>query len=103
MTVISIMSEDQVRAKGTFDLLEVLLDVLAVVREETASKLLDDDSLPGHAVQERLRARARFAGSAAFRTEDDPPDGQVVMIPDQLEQRAAAANLDVVGMRAQAQ
>src|SRR5712671_1138409 len=103
VTVVPVMREDQVRAKRTRDLLERPLDLLPVIREVTASELFDDDSFSGRTGKKCVRARARFTRAAALRAEHHPPDRQALMIADQLEQRAAAANLDVVGMRAEAQ
>src|SRR5258708_22710077 len=103
MAVLPVMREDHVRAKRTRDRLEIVLDLLPLKRKVTAPELLDDDLFLGNSAEECLRARARFTRAAALRAEHHPPDRQVLMIADQLEQRAAAANLDIVGVRAQTQ
>src|SRR5262249_38942887 len=62
-----------------------------------------DDLLAGRPVEEGLGAGARFGRAAAFGAEDDPPNRQVLVIADQLQQGPAAANLDVVRVGAEAQ
>src|SRR4029077_8739924 len=100
--IVSIVREDQVWAKR-LQPLEVLLDALALEREEAAPELFHDDLLPGDARQERSRAHARLSRAPALRAESHPLNVQVVVIADQFQQRSTAANFDVIGMRTKAQ
>lgn len=102
VAVIPIVGEDQIRLKGSLDLLEIFLDVLALERKETALESLDDNSLPSGPAQEGSRARAGFPRTAALRAEHHPPNVELAVISDQLEQRSATTNLDVVRVRTQA-
>ena len=57
-------------------------------------------SLAGGGGEEALGARARLRLTLSLCPEDDPRDRDVGVAPRESEQRAAAADLDVVGVTA---
>ena len=71
----------------------------AVVREEAVAESGLEDALLGHAVEQRLGARARLLRPHALAAEDHPADGaRPRRSRDEPEDRPRAADLGVVGM-----
>ena len=81
-------------------MLEEVLDVTARIREEPVSEVRHDDLRLFDAAEERFRARPRLAGTITATAEHDPIRLEFRVRLRQSEYRAAASDLDVVGVRA---
>src|SRR3989344_5523455 len=103
MQIVAIVGEDQVRLHSAPQFFEIVLDLLADVREEAVLEVLDDDLARTRARQEKRRALLRFPGALRIGTEDHPVKLQVRVVLNELENGSTAADLDVVAMCAQAQ
>ena len=101
--IVAIVREDEIRRKLLLQLLEAILHFPAPRRQEPVAELVDEDRLVFHAGQQGVGALERLALARRLAAEDDPVEGHLPRLPDQLGDRAAAADLDVVGMRAHAQ
>ena len=84
-------------------LLEGLLDRLAVVRHERVPEPVDDDLGAACAREERLGARSRLGGAVALGAEHDPRHLEGGVLARQGEQRPTASDLDVVRVAADGQ
>src|SRR5262245_2350623 len=93
VAIVTVMREDEIRLER-LQLLEERLDAFAVERKKTRAKFLDDDSRLRGAGHQFLRAHAGLPRSRACAAEHDPEDVEVVVIANQLQQRAAAPDLD---------
>src|SRR5262249_52350498 len=77
------------------------LDIRAVVGEETVAKPGLQDRVLRHAGEHRFGAGAGLLNPGVPTAEDDPADVPDRAVGDQLEDRAAAADLRVVRMPSQ--
>src|SRR6266511_1842214 len=101
--VVAARGQDQVRREAALELLEGLLDRGALPGEEAVPEGPHLDLAVVAAAEERLRAVHRLLGALALAAQDQPADLQRRELRDQPEEGAAAADLDVVGMRAEHQ
>ena len=79
-------------------LLEEVLDALALVGEEAVGEIPHQHLAVRHPVQERLRAPACLIRALALAAQDHPAHLVKRLLLDQLEQGAGAPDLDVVGV-----
>ena len=70
--VVAEMRENQIRFKGTFQLLKIVLNLAADIGQKAVTKGLNHDGFLWSVAQERCRTRFRFAGTFGIRAEDDP-------------------------------
>src|SRR6266545_156742 len=101
--VVAARGQDQVRREAALELLEGLLDRGALPGEEAVPEGPHLDLAVVAAAEERLRAVHRLLGALALAAQHQPADLQRRELRDQPEEGAAAADLDVVGMRAEHQ
>src|SRR3954451_22104966 len=98
MQVLAVVREDQVRRDLRLEVLEKVLDRAAVVWKEAVAELADDDVPAGGPVEERLGAAVNLLGARVPRAEHHPPHLDRRKRLDQMEDRSAATDLDVVGV-----
>jgi hypothetical protein len=79
------------------------LQGLSLVREVAATEVLDDHVAPPVAPQERPGAGLGLGAAYALGGQHHPGDFDLGMLLHQAQHRGAAADLDVVGMRAEKQ
>src|ERR1017187_9428860 len=103
MQIFAVVGEDQIRRDLVAQPLDELLNPLAHEREVTVPKMLDHDPLGNSALQENLCAVFGLTGAQGRGAEDDPMDGDVGVLFGEFQERAAAADLNVVGVGAEAQ
>ena len=84
-----------------FKLLEDVLHLAADVREEAVAEPVHDHVGSRAPREEHLRARPRLALPLALRAEHDPRHLELGLRAREREQRRPAADLDVVGVRAE--
>src|SRR5882724_2563514 len=99
--IVAIRREDDVRRRLDLQPFEEFLDALALVREEPIPEIGDDDFLPLRARQNLLGARDGFLGPPPARPENDPADTRLLVLAQQPQDRPAAADLDVITVRAE--
>ena len=80
--------------------LEQVLDLAADVRKEPVAEAVDRHRAVGPG-EERGGARPRLVGPRSRRGEDDPRDADAWVGAHKREDRPAASDLDVVGVRAE--
>jgi len=102
MPVLTVVREHDVRLER-FQRLEKALDRLALKRKEAAAKILHHNAALARLPQERLRARQSLGVAHAFRAEHHPHNLQAGLLLRQLQQRGAAADLDVIRVRTEAE
>ena len=78
-----------------------VLDLAAVVGEEAVPEVADDDARLGAPSRSASALASRLGGALAVAAEHDPADLGDRALLDQLQDRAAAADLDVVGVGAE--
>src|SRR5215211_7903252 len=101
--ILSIMGKDHVRGKLLLQLLEVLLDLGANEGKETISEAFDDDTLFSCALQKDVGTTHGFLGTLLIGAEDHPVDGDMLVMLCQPQDRAAAADFDIIAMRPETQ
>jgi len=94
--------EHQVGLEGLFDLLEDLLDTLALIRKEAGLEPLYDNLLAAHALEKPARTALGFRGPPATCAEHNPAHFQVTPFTRELQQRSTTTNLNVIGVRPEA-
>ena len=99
MTIVTVMSENQIRLDLFLQPFEELLDGLALGREKSVSKILDHHLLLGGAPQESLRTRPCLTPTCGDGAEDDPSHIQAGLVSKQLQDSASAADFDIIGVR----
>ena len=82
---------------------EAMLDSLTLGGEEGVPEISDNHSLLASAFQEGARAGPGLAPPGRPGAEYHPPDIQAGPLLNQLQNRAPATDLDVIGMRSEAQ
>src|SRR4051812_6013571 len=97
------MRENQIGLRKGFERFECLLDVGVGSGEKAVSESRDSDLIARSTRQEALRARAQLALSLGRATEHDPGDVNRPILGQKREQRSAAADIDVIAMRAEAE
>src|SRR5262249_27417019 len=95
MEIGAVVRENDVGLEGALELFEGPLDAFPLVGEKALPKPFQHDALPAGAFQERAGAAARLRGALSFPTQHHPAHVQVARLVYELEQRAAAADLDV--------
>ena len=103
MSVALPVGQDQRRLEIAFDRLEAILDVSALEREISVAEVQDIDLFFSDALKEGGRAVARLGSARAGTAEDDPSHYEIGNLCGETQNCSAAADLDVVGMRAQAE
>jgi hypothetical protein len=103
MEILTVVREDEVRLRLLPETVEPLLDLGRDVREVAAPKRLDLYACTGAARKEGVRRDARLRSAFLVRAEDDPVHVQGRIRLEQPQQRPAAADLDVVAVRPDAQ
>jgi hypothetical protein len=103
MEVIPRMGEDNVRRQASFQGLEVLLDPSAFKWKKTVTKIEDFDVPRSSAFQEQGGTVSSFALAVSSGAEDHPVKMEVSASSQQLQDGAATADLNVVGMRTKAE
>src|SRR5690606_31956390 len=101
--VAAAVREDHVRALLVLERLEDFLDPRALVREEPVAEGVEVDGGVRRATQEQLRAAPCLLLPLRRAAEHDPAHGDVVPAREEAQDRAAAADLDVVRVGAEAQ
>ncbi len=102
--VVSIVSKYQIRLKSFPHGLKEFLDSLPLVRKKTVTIMPDDDFVANSSsTEEQMRSGKRLAFAARIRTENRPVEIQIRIFLYQSQDRAPAADLDVVTMSAEAQ
>ena len=81
-------------------LMDEVLDLLALVGEVAIAKV-GNDNLGRNVRQESLRTGLRFGAPRTSGAKDDPSHFRFGVFVQQLEQRAATTDLNVVGVAAQ--
>src|SRR5258708_36880311 len=79
------------------------LDPRLLRGKEAVAKAVHVDRGAAHALEEEAPARLGLAAALLVAAEHDPAHAQRRALGDQAQNGAAAANLDVVGMRAEAE
>ena len=102
MPIIPVVGENQVGTALSFHRLEIVLDLGAEEREESITVLLNLDLLSS-STRERLGALPGLASPFFIRAEDDPVDDHVFEPLKEGQDRAAAADLDVVAVCSKAE
>src|SRR4029079_7453030 len=105
VAVVTIVSKDQVRIQVLvlLQLFQRFLDLGPVVGKETVAKSLYDDFLALCLFKKELRAGSGLPLAFRIRAENNPADIHIRIAGKQLQNGTAAANLDVIGVRSQAQ
>src|SRR5262249_36477447 len=102
--IFATVGQDEVGRVLPFELLEELLDLGADVGEEAVAEILADDFLLSRLGEEPSRALECLGLPLAGRcSEHAPRHFRSAILLEQPQQRAAAPDLDVVAVRAQAQ
>lgn len=99
MTIVAIVGQHKVRRNLALQLLEEVLDVRAVVRKESIPKFSDRDPFSSGASEKQLCAATRLSLPPGICREHQPVDVNRSKALDQMQDRAAAADLDVICMR----
>src|SRR5260370_1011838 len=103
MGVVAAVSKDQIRRHQRLYLLEYRLDLGALVRHEAIGELLEQRILQLTWEGEQLGSPARFFFSDARGTEHHPVNLAVRIARREAQKSAPATDLNIVGMRSQAQ
>ena len=103
VSIVASVREDDVRRGHPLQLLEEFLDLGHLRREEPVALLPNDDAAGSGAVQETPRGLARLGLPLRVAAEDDPDNAKSGVSRGQLENGAAASDLDVIGVCAEAQ
>src|SRR5271169_4375310 len=103
MSVALPMGQDQRRIEIAFDGLETVLDIGALKREIAVAEPQYLDLLFRDVFEEGGRAVTRLDLARTRAAEDDPPHDKIGRLGGEAQDCSAAADLDVVGMRTQAQ
>src|SRR5262249_9278189 len=102
MPVGPVMRENEIRYFDVgLQFFEILLDG-EVIRKKAVAKLPDDDMPSSCTSKKQGGAPLGFWFATARRRENDPRDLNCAMTADQLQNQAAAADFDVVRVRAEA-
>src|SRR4029079_14859206 len=94
--VVARVREHEVRSNARLELLERVLHIGSRVREVSVAETEHVDRALGRVPEEQLRAPACLVRPLATRGEDDPLHGEAWVRPDEREDGAAAADLEVV-------
>ena len=100
--VLAAGTEHDVGGGPAFQALELFLDPRGLRREEAVPEALRGHPQRARRLSERSCARPRFPRADRVAAEDDPVEGDRAALEQVLE-RPAAADLDVVGVRAEAE
>ena len=103
MQVLAMMRKDHVWIEFGLDLLEIVLDLGAHIGEIAVTKRLNDNPPALSRAQEHLGAGLRFSRPLAASAKHDPQEVQVGIVCSDLENGAAATNLDVIAVGPQTQ
>src|ERR1700693_1172342 len=103
VTVVTIMSEDDVRRKPFLEVFEVFFDLGSAVRKKTIAKIFDYDCLLARSLQKQSGAFEGFFLPYAAGTQHDPVEFQIGVLLEPAKNGAAATDFNIIGMRAQAQ
>src|SRR5215207_434194 len=96
MKIHPVVRQDEVWSDLAFQPLEKVLDIGAAVRQEAVSEALDDDPMLACAAKERLAAPTCLLRTFLLGAQDHPGDDALREGLDQLQDRPAATDLDVV-------
>jgi hypothetical protein len=102
MEIVARVGQNQVGREPAFQVLKKLLYLDALIGKEAVAELQDGDMLGSGTLQEKGRAAAGFAFAIRAGAKNDPVEFQIAPGTQELENRAAAADLDVVGMSTEA-
>src|SRR5580704_930961 len=102
MRVIAVVRKNKVRG-GSFQPLKETLDLRSVERKEAIAKTFDEDLLFLGGFQKQLRAQTGFLLPLFVRTKNYPHDFQMGVSREQTQNGPAAPNLDIVGVRPEAE
>ena len=100
--IVRLVGEYQVRRNQLLQFFKNSLHFGAVIGHESVGKFLQDETIDMRAAK-RLRRELCLRPTNANGAEDDPVKGDGGVLLDEAQNRAAAADLDVVGMRTEAQ
>src|SRR5947208_1015975 len=103
MPVIAIMGQDNVGRETFLERLNVLLDRRSVVREETVAETFHQNLAFSRALKKETSALKRFFFPLSVRTQNHPGNFQLWMFLEPAEDRASAADLNIVGVGTQTQ
>src|SRR5262245_50735985 len=104
MPVFAVMGEDDVRLHALLlQRLKGLFDLRPLIRKEAVAERMDRTELSAGSFEELLSARLGFGATGPRAAKDDPMHFHVGKLRHELEHRAAAADLDIVGVRAEAE
>jgi hypothetical protein len=101
--VILSMGQDQRGAELPLQRFEDILDVRTLERELAVAEAEGVDGAPGDLAKKGGRGLPGLCRSPFIAAEHDPADAQVGQLLHQAQDRAAAPDLDVIGMRAEAE
>src|SRR5207247_2396431 len=99
MAVPSIVGEDDIGRGLLLQRFEVLLDLGADIREESVAKPLDDDLVVPRLGEEQPGAVSRLALAFRVGAEHDPVKAGLRASRSELQDRATAGDIEVVGLR----
>src|SRR5581483_996837 len=103
VSVLPVVSEDQVRIGLPFELFEQVLHLVAHERQEAVGKGAENLFAERAGGRKQLGTADRFGAPLILSTENHPMNSRTGMPLSQREQRTSAADFDVVGMGPQAQ
>jgi hypothetical protein len=104
VAVVTIVRQDQIRRRPFLgEALEGFLELFAGEWEEAVTELRDSNPLPGGSPQEPARATSRFALAHGVGAEDDPRNLNGSSERQKRQNETATADLEIVGVRAQAE
>jgi hypothetical protein len=101
--IIPAVSENKVRIYPRLEALEPTFDLFTLGGKKTVSELRHLDPRAGGGVEEVVSRLSRFVLSRTYSTQHAPQHIKAVALCNPRQQRAASANLDIVGMSPQAQ
>ncbi len=102
MAIVAIVREYEVGLAAAFNPFKGLFDSGELSREKALSKLLNPHHTVLNAAKEMSGTSQGFLPPAGVGTKYDPLTLQIGIFTDELQQSAAAPNLDVVRVRTQA-
>lgn len=101
--IVTSVRQDQIGRQRVLQFFKVLFDFYCLRREETVAKVEDGDVLLGGSFEKEFGAAASFSAAGRAGAENHPVKFQVATRAKQFEDRAAAANLDIIRMGSETQ
>src|SRR5512137_1407767 len=101
--VVPAMGEDEIGVERISNWLERLLDPAPLGGKETLAEAADADRAGAGLGEKRFGAGARLAGAPRIGAEDHPMHLDAGLGPEHPQQRAAAADFNIIAVRSEAE